>query len=521
MEGDREVGFDLRMNSNSSHLRRIDPSTIKQALLIAIVAFVSYAYFYQGGGWNQNTRFDLVRAIIERGTLRIDAYHENTGDKALKDGHYYTDKAPGQPLLAVPAAAATRGILNAAGINPMSASRLVAMSYVCTLFSVALPTALACACLFLIALQLGAGVTAAAFGALSMGLGTPIWAYATLMWGHALAASCLLFGFAAALKLSEVETRADIWWGVAVGVTAGWATVTEYQAAPGSAMLALFAIARTWPGGWPRRRRLAAGIAAGALPCVVTLLLYLHFAFGSVLHPSYTYVVGPFPWMSQGYFGLKFPRIDVVFKLLFGLKRGIFVLAPVTIMAPFGLRLLQERPNTRLAGFTAAAIFVYYLLLNASYAEWTAGLSYGPRIMGAGIPALCVGLAPAWEHFHRRGRRVLLALVAVSVLFSLMAVSTTAQPPFDSKYPITQVFWPSFWRGHLALEQISMLAPVDIDAHGPHGAFNLGHLMGFRGLASLVPLLMIWFMAAAAWRRMQATHDTETGTAARFKPHGR
>ncbi len=36
----------------------------RRALLISAVAFISYAYFYQGGGWNQNSRFDLVRAIV-------------------------------------------------------------------------------------------------------------------------------------------------------------------------------------------------------------------------------------------------------------------------------------------------------------------------------------------------------------------------------------------------------------------------------------------------------------------------
>src|ERR1035441_8967215 len=190
------------------------------------------------------------------------------------------------------------------------------------------------------------------------------------MVGHALVASCLLFGFAAALMLRDTETSADMRWGVVLGVTAGWATVTEYQAAPASAILAVFAIARVWSSGWPRRFRVAVAIAAGALPGVATQMLYLHFAVGSALHPSYSNVVGPFPWVSHGYFGLKYPRVDVVFKLLFGLKRGIFVLAPVTILAPFGLRLLQRRPATRLAGFTAAAIFLYYLLLNASYAEW-------------------------------------------------------------------------------------------------------------------------------------------------------
>ena len=74
--------------------------------ILAVTLFISYAYFYQAGGWNQNSRFDLVRAILERGTVRIDAYAQNTGDKATFDGHAYSDKAPGQALASVPAVAA-------------------------------------------------------------------------------------------------------------------------------------------------------------------------------------------------------------------------------------------------------------------------------------------------------------------------------------------------------------------------------------------------------------------------------
>lgn len=49
-----------------------------RALLLFSVIFVSYAYFYEGAGWNQNSRLDMVRAIVEQGTLRIDAFHEDT-----------------------------------------------------------------------------------------------------------------------------------------------------------------------------------------------------------------------------------------------------------------------------------------------------------------------------------------------------------------------------------------------------------------------------------------------------------
>jgi len=483
----------------------------RQALLIGFVAFLSFAYFYSGGGYNQNTRFDLVRAIVERSTLQIDAYQENTGDKAIKDGHYYSDKAPGQPLLAVPAAAAMRAVMRATGINPLTARSLVAISYVCTLFSVALPTALACACLFWIALRLGASTNAAGCAALAMGLGTPIWAYATLLWAHALAGACLLFAFAAVLALDPVKSGGQAFWGFTVGLMAGWATVTEYPAAPASAILAMFALVRVWNCGWPRRLRVASGVAAGSLLCVFVLMMYLRATFGSALHTSYSYYdPSAFPWMSRGFLGLRYPRIDVAFKLLFGLKRGLFIAAPVLIAATVGLRLLQKRAATRTVGLTAAAVFLYYLIFNASFGEWSAGWSYGPRYMAAGIPALCVGLAPAWDHFHKNGKRVLLGLLAVSVLFSLIAVSTTPQPPFQYRSPITQLLWPSFWSGNLALNQTTVLAPSDPDDGGSYGAFNLGQLVGLHGLASLLPLLAWWVLAGIVWVRMEVRNEIRT-----------
>ncbi len=73
-----------------------------RAVLIAGALFLTYAFFYQAGGWNQNSRFDLVRAVVDEHTLRIDDYQANTGDKALIDGHYFSDKAPGLALVSVP-----------------------------------------------------------------------------------------------------------------------------------------------------------------------------------------------------------------------------------------------------------------------------------------------------------------------------------------------------------------------------------------------------------------------------------
>ena len=258
------------MNDSAQH----SCSSIRiHALLIFGVIFFSYAYFYEGGGWNQNSRFDLVRAIVEQGTLRIDGYDENTGDKAFANGHYYSDKAPGLALLAVPVAVATRPLLRGVGVNPASPRGLVDLAYDVTVFAVALPMAAACACLFWICLQLGSNLSGSTFAALALGLATPMWAYSTLFWGHALAGVCLVFAFACALKLrGGVSSTGDVFWGLVLGLTAGMGHVTEYPSAPAAATVAGLALALVWKDGAPRCGRVVVGIGAGALPCVIALM---------------------------------------------------------------------------------------------------------------------------------------------------------------------------------------------------------------------------------------------------------
>src|SRR6185437_16197331 len=214
----------------------------KRAFLLAGVSFLSFIYFYEGGGWNQNSRFDLLRALVERHIFRIDAYQENTQDKAIFHGHYYSDKAPGVVFLSLPFALAVRHTLSAVNVAPESAPGELALSYFVSAFSVALPAALAGVCLFFLGLRFSNNVNAAAFAAIALCLGTPLWAYATMLWAHALVGACLLFALASALKLAEsAHPPQTLFWALAAGLAAAWATVTEYPAAPASLLLAIFA----------------------------------------------------------------------------------------------------------------------------------------------------------------------------------------------------------------------------------------------------------------------------------------
>ena len=308
------------MTAQSAH-RRL-------AWLLGVASLLSFIYFYEGGGWNQNSRFDLLRAIIERHTLQIDAYHRNTEDKAHFNGHYYSDKAPGLVFLAVPFAVVARTGMRVIGIDPESPRGEFVLSYIVTAGAVALPTALATVCLFFVALRFGGDSVGAMWAGIVMAIGTPLLAYATLFWAHALVGTCLLFAFAAALKIGD--SRSDFRWALAVGLAAGWATVTEYPAAPASALLALLALSQAWRRGNAARLRVAAGVALGAIACAVVLFSYLHAAFGA-FRPSYSYYdPNSFSFMQQqGYMGLTYPHPDRFLKILFGCSRGLFFASPL------------------------------------------------------------------------------------------------------------------------------------------------------------------------------------------------
>ena len=334
----------LRLSRAIARLKGSRSETQARAALF-IVFFASYAYFYQAGGWNQNTRFDLVRAITNERSLAIDPFHANTGDKAFFEGHYYSDKAPGNALTAVPIIAITRPIMRAFGGDPESYGGIALLSYLATALTVGLVTALAAVGLFNLSLELGATFGGALFAALTFGLATPIWTLATIFIGHAFSAALLVFAFAAACRIgsdTHVRPTDAVRYGLLVGLCAGWATVSEFPAAVPAVLLAGLAAVNAWPLGRQRMTRVVLALAVGALACAAVLMAYQYACFGSPFHLAYSSEQG-YAGMQQGVFGVDVPRVVRLRRILFGSYRGLLPLAPVLALAPVGLVLMMVR----------------------------------------------------------------------------------------------------------------------------------------------------------------------------------
>lgn len=465
---------------------------------IFLLLALTYGQFFQAATWGAACRFDLARALAEQGTVCIDAYHENTGDKAFFAGHYYSDKGPLPSFLAAPGIAAARVIRPASGgpnselvpapsERPTSATWLTFTAGLAAFLASGIPTAMAGALFFHMLCTRGVPQTVAGLATLLAFLGTTLFPYATVLQGHALVAAWLLLFFHASFPARGAPTPRG---SLLAGVAASGALATEILAAPGLVVLGALSLLRHRDGA---ARRLLL-IVAGALPGLVLLGMYQRAAFGSPFSFGYQYVALPFfqEKMGGGFFGIGPPDLRVAGSLLFGPYRGLFFACPVLLPAVAGLALLLRDERRRLEALGALLVLVVYVALNAGYSTWHGGWAIGPRHLVIAIPLLALGLPAALA----RWPRATCGLGALSVLFMLAATSVQPEVSEDVANPLFDHVLPHFVRGELSVGEqgFADFQPARVAPETPdrRDAFLVGEVVGLPGLLALLPVVVVW-----------------------------
>src|SRR5262249_27810441 len=154
------------------------------------------------------SRYDLARAIVTDHSTRIDAYQENTGDKAFYHDHYYSDKPPGSSLLVVP----TYVLLRAVSYDQPPDADLAMQAFAFT--ASAVPTVIVVLLLRRV-LQPVVGEIWALVMAVGYGLGSIAFPFATMFFGHA---ATTAFLFAAFYMLWLPTARQQRRWPVVAGL---------------------------------------------------------------------------------------------------------------------------------------------------------------------------------------------------------------------------------------------------------------------------------------------------------------
>lgn len=465
------------------------------AIVLFLLLIGVYAYFYQAGGWNQNSRFDLVRAVVEQGTFTIDRYQHNTGDDSVRNGHYYCDKAPGASALCTPTYWLTYQLSGAP--DPVSPEWLAWAAWLAIVLAIGVPSAIAATFLARLALRLGLSPPAAYGVALLAGLGTMSLPYSTLLYGNQLAGSLMLIAFCLLVEIRQgVAATAKRM--LIVGALLGYAAATEYPAVLIGGPIAIYGLSVA---GWRSARFSAIG---GIIP--IALLLAYHWAlFGSPFAFPYDYSVWPTP--RTGWFmGIGVPQGAALKSILFGEYRGLFNTTPWLLAALPGAVALLRRHRFEAAICIWATLA--FLWLNSSIPPWDGGWAAGPRYLVPMLPFFSLlaagvlgGIREQPGVSRRWTRLVAVILFVVLGLFSVanMFAATAVKPEISTgeKKPYAQMVWPKFSAGELAISTQS-IDMIDNPPHAPRQAWNLGMKLGLDGHASLVPLY-VWVSGTLVW----------------------
>ena len=412
--------------------RGLRPATWRAALFVLLLLFC-YGAFHPLPASNELSRYNLVRAMVLQRTTRIDAYHQNTQDKAFHQGHYYSDKAPGSALLAAPVFALLRGLVATEGDPAATTTREVST----LAFAVSgLPTALAALLLLRYLRRRVAEWWALAVSA-GFALGTIACPLATAYFGHA-AAMAFLFG--AFYTLSRTAAPATWRAPLLAGLLAGWAVLVEYPTLFGVGILLVYSLSHG--------RRAPLLMVAGALPAALLLLGYNWLSFGRPFSLGYANLADPgfAAGMGRGLFGIGLPTPSTLHEILLG-WRGLLSLAPWLILTPLGLWYGWRTATGRLRQevVVCGAIGAVFLLYNAGYYLPLGGVSPGPRFLAPALPfaAILVALVPG------RFRPAISAQIAVSIGIFLVVTATFPLLPASVQDPLASFWLPRLQAGDL------------------------------------------------------------------------
>ena len=435
----------------------------RTALLLFAFVWISCGYF---GSWafnpNNTTRLFAAVSLVEEGDATIDQYAELASDHAKFGDHYYTDKAPGMTLMAVPAVWLLDRITDDEAMfhSPSLGDRgfvdyVVLRVWLSAFLSSGLLVALGAVALYWTGVSLTGNRGAAMFGALSYAIATPTWGWATTIFGHAAVGALLLIGLAGlryiAVSGPDQGVRPGrLFTAAAIAAFAlGWALVVEHQSVFGVLALLLYGL-------WETRRLpvalrlklLGVGVVAG-LAALAPLVIYNLIAFETPFKVGYEGVEG-FEGMQQGVMGLTYPKAHVMYEILFGERRGILWLSPLLVLAPVGLFRMIGRENLRAAGWLAIAGTAIYFLLNAAYVYWTGGNSTGPRHAMPAMAFLGLGLTGYWALCRGPFWKTLgAALFAVSAIIASMIAAANVTAYEGETQALKVEVWQRFIEGNI------------------------------------------------------------------------
>ncbi|MBU0665934.1 MAG: hypothetical protein KKC26_01095 [Nanoarchaeota archaeon] len=474
------------------------------------IIFSSFSMFIN---WNENSRIDLTLAIIDEGTLSIDSFYKNTGDRAYFEKHYYSDKTPGMSFLTMPIYVVYKFFFGTPVLHHNLFNIGVSLSWLWLVF------------LFIT-------FTSSLFGALSVilvykslkfftkkelhknvivivyGLGTLVFVYSRLFLSHVTGTFFIFLSFYLILQMKHESgwTKKKCF---LAGLVGGLAVVVEYPVVMVLFCLIVFMF-------FLKKWKQTIIFIAGSILSLMLLFFYSHSITGSPFVSLYSFVddnllenyqiddsgtnsdyssenlsnfIFSAKLATKTMFFFHKEKLSKILRLLFLPYRGLFFYYPILLFSLFGLFFMFKK--FKYESLFIVFIFLLFILFNSSLDTWWGGASFGPRHLTLLMPFLMIPLLFAMKKIKLK---YLMPFIVISIFVNLLSLSefedvSFKNPDFASSLsyfepvdnPLLSFYLPAFFTNH-------------------HRLFLLEKIFGFSSSSfnySLLIIIILYFV----WRK--------------------
>ena len=401
-------------------------------LLVLLSYLLFFPYYPRLHSANELSRLYLVYALVDDKDVEITKYIQKFGDindKSKVAQSYFSDKPPGTAFVA---------------LLPIAIARLLGFKqaierdlWLCRLASGILPVFLLLLLIRKEMKELQVREETRAIFLLLAGLGTVLFPYAILFYGHGLVAFLVFASFYLTISPSPLKA-------MFLGFASSLSVATEYQ----SALFILPSLV-LFCSTLRHKKSLPLFFLLGALPPLVSLLLYHTYAFGSPFKTGYSFVSNPFfaSVHAQGFIGVKFPRLEPFLGSLFYPSKGLLFYSPALVLGFSGLPLYFRKVSRSLL-FHRICLVGLPILFVSSMVYWDGGWTVSQRHLTPLVPFLITPSALLFEN-SKITRLVSLGLILASIC--MISVSTIVFPHMPEYFtnPFHDLILPLLQKGYM------------------------------------------------------------------------
>jgi hypothetical protein len=207
----------------------------------------------------------------------------------------------------------------------------------------------------------------------------------------------------------------------------GWALISEYPSGIIIVILVSYYIYVLFRNHNHRRIHLFILPILGGLFPLLLQMAYNRACFGNYWGLSYTHLSNLHfnTSMSEGFMGIHWPNLGVLFYMTFHPTAGIFWESPFLLLFIPGLVCMFVKRRLRVEAIVAMAIIASSFIIMSGYYQWWGGWSVGPRFIIPVLPYFCLPLI----FVPKRLTWPLVVLGLFSFCQMLIVAASTAETP--------------------------------------------------------------------------------------------